>query len=56
MYNLYQQIVSYLQEYKAALTDENVWLAVSKRLGDLLNIVSGKILYIPVINSLPVVR
>ncbi|TGZ51948.1 Timeless-like protein [Temnothorax longispinosus] len=37
-YSLYQQIVSYLQEYKAALTDENVWVAVAGRLGNLLNI------------------
>ncbi|XP_012535516.2 protein timeless homolog isoform X2 [Monomorium pharaonis] len=37
-YSLYQQIVSYLQEYKAALTDENVWLIVAGRLGNLLNI------------------
>lgn len=46
-YSLYQQIVSYLQEYKAALTDENVWVAVAGRLGKLLNIVSGKVLYAP---------
>lgn len=42
MYSLYQQINSHLQEYKAALTDENVWLTVAGRLGILLNIVSGK--------------
>lgn len=52
MYSLYQQIVSYLQEYKAALTDENVWLAVAGRLGNLLNIVSGKIHYVLAIGSL----
>lgn len=45
-YSLYQQLVSYLQEYKAALTDENVWLAIAGRLGNLLNIVSGKIFYV----------
>lgn len=56
MYSLYQQIVSYLQEYKAALTDENVWLAVAGRLGNLLNIVSREVLYVPMIGSLPVVR
>ncbi|KAL6437558.1 hypothetical protein ACFW04_004180 [Cataglyphis niger] len=38
MYSLYQQINSHLQEYKAALTDENVWLTVAGRLGKLLNI------------------
>ncbi|XP_070151223.1 protein timeless homolog [Polyergus mexicanus] len=38
MYSLYQQINSHLQEYKAALTDENVWLTVAERLGKLLNI------------------
>ncbi|XP_011690831.1 PREDICTED: protein timeless homolog isoform X1 [Wasmannia auropunctata] len=38
MYSLYQQIISYLQEYKAALSDENVWLAIAGRLGDLLSI------------------
>ncbi|KAL0125370.1 hypothetical protein PUN28_004481 [Cardiocondyla obscurior] len=37
-YSLYQQIVLYLQEYKAALTDENVWSAVAGRLANLLNI------------------
>lgn len=42
-YSLYQQIILYLQEYKAALTDESVWLAVVGRLGKLLSIVSGKI-------------
>lgn len=42
MYSLYQQINSHLQEYKAALTDENVWLTVAGRLGKLLNIVSDK--------------
>jgi len=39
MRSFYQQIVTYLQEYKAALTDENVWLAVAGRLGTLFNIV-----------------
>lgn len=53
-YSLYQQIVSYLQEYKAALADENVWLAVASRLGNLLNIVSGEVLYVPAIDSLQV--
>ncbi|KAG5333965.1 TIM protein, partial [Acromyrmex charruanus] len=38
MRSFYQQIVTYLQEYKAALTDENVWLAVAGRLGTLFNI------------------
>ncbi|KAM0735754.1 Protein timeless-like protein [Formica fusca] len=38
MYSLYQQINSHLQEYKAALTDENVWLTIAGRLGILLNI------------------
>lgn len=42
-YSLYQQIILYLQEYKAALTDESVWLAVVGRLGKLLSIVSSKI-------------
>jgi len=56
MYSLYQQIVSYLQEYKAALTDENEWLAVAGRLGNLLNIVSKEVLYVPMIGSLWVVR
>ncbi|XP_012222325.1 protein timeless homolog isoform X1 [Linepithema humile] len=37
-YSLYQQIILYLQEYKAALTDESVWLAVVGRLGTLLSI------------------
>lgn len=44
MRSFYQQIVTYLQEYKAALTDENVWLAVAGRLETLFNIVSGEIL------------
>jgi len=47
MYSLYQQLVSYLQEYKAALSDENVWLAVAERLGNLLKIVSGEIFLCP---------
>ncbi|XP_072751003.1 protein timeless homolog [Anoplolepis gracilipes] len=38
MYSLYQQIISHLQEYKAALTDDNVWLTIAGRLGKLLNI------------------
>ncbi|XP_012062583.1 PREDICTED: protein timeless homolog [Atta cephalotes] len=38
MRSFYLQIVTYLQEYKAALTDENVWLAVAGRLGTLFNI------------------
>ncbi|RLU24932.1 hypothetical protein DMN91_003023 [Ooceraea biroi] len=42
MYSLYQQIISHLQEYKVALTDNNVWLAVSERLGKLLNIDSAE--------------
>ncbi|KAL6268795.1 hypothetical protein P5V15_001919, partial [Pogonomyrmex californicus] len=37
-YSFYQQLVVYLQEYKAALTDENVWLAIAGRLGNLLNV------------------
>ncbi|XP_011173663.2 protein timeless homolog isoform X1 [Solenopsis invicta] len=41
-YSLYQQIVSYLQEYKAALADENVWSVVAGRLGNLLNIDSSE--------------
>lgn len=44
MYSIYQQIISHLQEYKAALTDDNIWLAVAGRLGKLLNIVSRKVL------------
>lgn len=40
MHNFYQQIISYLYEYKAVLTDDSVWLAVAGRLGNLLNIVS----------------
>jgi len=46
MYSLYQQLVSYLQEYKAALSDETVWIAIAERLGNLLKIVSGEIVYI----------
>ncbi|XP_032684190.1 protein timeless homolog isoform X2 [Odontomachus brunneus] len=38
MRNFYQQIISYLHEYKAALTDDSVWLAVAGRLGNLLSI------------------
>ncbi|CAL1677972.1 unnamed protein product [Lasius platythorax] len=38
MYSLYQQINSHLQEYKAALTDDSVWLTVGGRLEKLLNI------------------
>ncbi|XP_014475495.1 PREDICTED: protein timeless homolog [Dinoponera quadriceps] len=38
MYNFYQQIISYLHEYKAALTDDSVWSVVATRLGNLLNI------------------
>jgi len=52
MYSLYQQLVSYLQEYKAALSDENVWIAVAERLGNLLKIVSGEIFYVLVSDSL----
>ncbi|XP_025075247.1 protein timeless homolog [Pogonomyrmex barbatus] len=37
-YSFYQQLVVYLQDYKAALTDENVWLAIAGRLGNLLNV------------------
>lgn len=40
MHNFYQQIISYLHEYKTALTDDHVWLAVAGRLGNLLSIVS----------------
>ncbi|XP_029159250.1 protein timeless homolog [Nylanderia fulva] len=38
MYSLYQQINSHLQGYKAALTDDNVWITVGGRLEKLLNI------------------
>lgn len=45
-YSLYQQIISHLQDYKAALTDDNVWLTIAGRLGGLLKIVSiGKNFY-----------
>ncbi|XP_011874599.1 PREDICTED: protein timeless homolog isoform X2 [Vollenhovia emeryi] len=37
-YSLYQRLVSYLQEYKAALADEAVWSAVAGRLASLLNV------------------
>lgn len=40
MYSFYQEIISYLHDYKAALTDDHIWLAVADRLGNLLNIVS----------------
>lgn len=40
MYSVYQQIISYLQEYKAALTDDSAWSTVAGRFGTLLNIVS----------------
>lgn len=38
--NYYLQLVSYLQGYKKALTDERVWTVVSGRLGKILKIVS----------------
>ncbi|KAH0946664.1 hypothetical protein HN011_009855, partial [Eciton burchellii] len=38
MYSFYQQIISHLQEYKLALTNDNVWFAVSGRLRKLLSI------------------
>lgn len=40
IYSVYQQIVLYLQEYKAALTDDSLWSAVAGRFGKLLEIVS----------------
>jgi hypothetical protein len=46
MYSFYQQIISHLQEYKLALTNDNVWFAVSGRLRKLLSIVSDEIIYI----------
>ncbi|CAD6215992.1 GSCOCG00004297001-RA-CDS [Cotesia congregata] len=36
--NYYLQLVSYLQGYKKALTDERVWTVVSSRLGKILKI------------------
>lgn len=42
MYSLYQQIISHLQEYKVALSDDNVWFAVSGRLAKLLSVVRTK--------------
>jgi len=46
MYSFYQQIISHLQEYKVALTDDNVWHAVCGRLRKLLSIVSDEIICI----------
>lgn len=44
MYSLYQQIITYLQEYKTALADVNIWTAVVSRLGNLLSVVSDRII------------
>lgn len=38
---LYQEIVSHLQGYKIALTEEGVWNTVRDHLGKLLSIVSN---------------
>jgi len=46
MYSFYQQIISHLQEYKLALTNDSVWYAVSGRLRKLLSIVSDGIMCI----------
>lgn len=37
---LYQEIVSHLQGYKIALTEEKIWITVRDHLGKLLSIVS----------------
>ncbi|XP_020292361.1 protein timeless homolog isoform X2 [Pseudomyrmex gracilis] len=42
MYSLYQQIITYLQEYKTALADVNIWTAVVSRLGNLLSVDSSE--------------